>query len=415
MNTLRLRILAVFSYSYFISYVFRGVNLGFAPFLARELGLTASDLGALTSAYFLGFAIAQIPAGVLLDRYGPRRVTASVISFAVVGALIFASSHNVLGMMLGRLMIGAGVSVCLVGAFKATAQHFEIAQLPLVNGIVTSTGGIGGVVVGAPLSLLMTLTDWRTICFSLAGLTALAAAMVLIGAPSDNTGGTRASVAEQFLGSLNVLRSKTFWKLTSFPGLAQAAFYAMQSLWVGAFLRDVVPAGAGSATRVGTLVSVLGTSFIVGNIGFGIIARLLNRHGIRTQHFAGSLLLLFIAVQAVIAARVEVPETLLWAMYGALGSTGFITYAVLPEYYPVNLIGRVNTAYTLVIFIGVFVVQVAVGNVLGYWPEMQGHHPAVAHQIVWASLTILQIFAALWYFAPAGSSVKRSASSRFLQ
>src|ERR1700722_12467335 len=140
MNSTKLRVFVMFALGYFISYLYRGVNIGFAPMLIRDLGLPASDLGSLTSLYFLGFAGAQIPAGVLLDHFGPRRVTACVMLIAAVGILIFGTGHTLPTMMVGRALIGVGVSVCLGGAFKATAQHFPAAQLTLVNGLVMAVG-----------------------------------------------------------------------------------------------------------------------------------------------------------------------------------------------------------------------------------------------------------------------------------
>ena len=89
----RWRVLAVFSLGFLVSYIFRGVNLGFAPFLTRELGLSAADLGLLTSFYFLGFACAQLPAGILLDRYGPRRTEAALLLLAVAGSLAVSYTH----------------------------------------------------------------------------------------------------------------------------------------------------------------------------------------------------------------------------------------------------------------------------------------------------------------------------------
>jgi MFS family permease len=401
MTVIRLRVFAVFALGYFISYLFRGVNLGFAPFLSHEMSLTATDLGTLTSVYFLGFAAAQIPAGVLLDHYGPRRVTAAVLLFAAVGSLIFAESHSLAGMMLGRLLIGIGASVCLGGAFKATAEHFEVGQLTLVNGLVMAVGGLGGVVVGAPLSHLLTLVEWRTVGLGLAALSASVAAIIWIGAPSTGAVSNRATVAEQFKGTLHILRSHAFWKVATFSALTQTVFYAMQSLWVGAFLRDVVPSNSmDTAGRAGTLISVLGCAFIVGNVGFGALARVAERRGVRVQTFSGVTMLLFVAVQALLAARVPLPEPLLWAAYGALGGTGILTYAVLAEYFPARLIGRVNTTFTLVIFVGIFVAQIAIGSVLGRWAPTQGHYPVIAHQAVWAGLIVFQVLGALWYFAP---------------
>jgi MFS family permease len=412
-TAIRLRVFAVFALGYFISYLFRGVNLGFAPFLSHEMGLSATDLGTLTSVYFLGFAGAQIPAGVLLDHYGARRVTACVLLFAAAGSLLFASSHSMTGMMTGRLLIGIGASVCLAGAFKATAQHFPVAQLTLINGLVMAVGGLGGVVVGAPLSMLLTLVQWRAVGAGLAVLTAFVAAGIWFGGSDAGPNATRASVAEQFKGTLHILRSHAFWKLATFSSLTQAVFYAMQSLWVGAFLRDVAPLSAGNDTsRVGTMISVLGGAFIVGNVCFGALARAFERRGVRVQTFSGVTMLLFVIVQALLAARAPLPEPLLWAAYGALGGTGILTYSVLAGHFPARLIGRVNTTFTLVIFVGIFVLQVAIGAALGHWPSAQGHFPAAAHQTVWFGLIVLQALGAVWYFKPGRASAGAYAVER---
>ncbi|MBN3761595.1 MFS transporter [Burkholderia sp. Ac-20365] len=401
MSILRLRVLAVFALGYFISFLFRGVNLGFAPFLSREIGLTATDLGTLTSIYFLGFAGAQIPAGVLLDRYGARRVTAGVLLFAAAGSLLFALSTGMTGLMIGRLLIGIGASICLGGAFKATAHHFPVSQLTLVNGIVMAIGGLGGVVVGEPLSLLLTLAHWRTVSMGLSALTACVALIIWFGAPATEATASKASLFEQFKGTFHVLRSHAFWKLATFSALTQAAFYAMQSLWVGVFLRDMTSSAmTNGASRIGTLISVLGGTFIVGNVCFGALARALERRGLSVQRFSGVTMAAFVVVETLLATRVALPDVMLWAAYGALGGTGILTYAVLAEHFPARLIGRVNTAFTLVIFVGIFVTQITIGAALNHWSVTNGHYPVAAHQYVWFGLIAVQVFAALWYFAP---------------
>lgn len=143
MTSIKVRVFALFSLGYFVSFLFRGVNLGFSPFLVHDLGLSTTDLGTLTSLYFLGFAAAQIPGGVLLDHFGARRVIALVMLIAAIGIYLFGNAHSLAAMMAGRLLIGVGVSVCLGGAFKATAQHFPLNQLTLINGLVMAVGGMG--------------------------------------------------------------------------------------------------------------------------------------------------------------------------------------------------------------------------------------------------------------------------------
>ena len=84
------RVFLPFAAGYYLSYLMRTVNAVISPDLTRELGLGAADLGLLTSTYFFAFALAQIPVGIALDRYGPRRVEALLLLLTGLGAALFA-------------------------------------------------------------------------------------------------------------------------------------------------------------------------------------------------------------------------------------------------------------------------------------------------------------------------------------
>jgi MFS family permease len=117
-------VLLPFAAGYYLSYLFRTINALIAGDLATELGLTAVDLGFLTSVYFLVFAAAQLPCGVLLDRHGPRTIQSLLLLLASAGALVFALADNLLGLVLGRALIGLGVALALMAGFKAIVLWF---------------------------------------------------------------------------------------------------------------------------------------------------------------------------------------------------------------------------------------------------------------------------------------------------
>jgi MFS family permease len=393
-----LRVFLLFSAGYFVSYVFRGVNLGFAPLITHELGLTAADLGLLTSLYFLGFAGAQLPAGVLLDHYGARRVAAGMLLFAAAGIGVFGVAHGVGTMMIGRLLIGVGVSVCLGGAFKALAQHFPAARLPLINGLVMAVGGLGGVVVGSPLTWLLTFASWRAVCFGLVILTIIVAAMLWAFAPETKETHHQASLVSQFKGTWHILRSAAFWKIASFSVVTQGVFYAMQSLWVGAWLRDV---SGFQSHEAAAFVSVLGFAMMAGCVGFGAAARSMERRGLSLYAFCGIGMVLFVITQLLIMLRAPLPAGLLWAAYGIFGGVGILSYAVLARHFPPHLIGRANTTLTLIIFLLIFGFQIGVGAVLSRWTPVDGHYPPAAHLTAWGILIALQLASAIWYVLPS--------------
>lgn len=112
-----LRVFLPFGAGYFLSYLYRSVNAVIALDLAASIGLDAATLGLLTSAYFLTFAAFQLPLGVLLDRYGARRVEAVLLLFAGLGAFLFWLGETPAALIAGRALIGLGVSACLMAAF----------------------------------------------------------------------------------------------------------------------------------------------------------------------------------------------------------------------------------------------------------------------------------------------------------
>ena len=394
------RVFLFFSLGYFVSYAYRGLNIGFAPYLIDEIGLSAADLGLLTSLYFLGFSIAQIPAGMLLDTWGPRRVNALLLGVAAAGTAVFGLSDSLAGLMAGRLLIGVGVAVCLGATFQAVARNFPLARLPLVNGLVMGIGGMGGVMVGTPLAAALEVASWRAISVAMA-LPALVVAALLWWGTRDAADGSRRrppGMAAAWRGTLALLCNPDFWQLVSLPVMTASVFFALQSLWVHPFLVDVKGLAPAPAAA---LVSVLGFAMVGGNVLLGAVARSVERLGLSLYAFAGVGMLGFMGVQIVILSGLPVPDTLAWACYGVFGSAPILLYALLPERFAPELLGRVNTTANLIMFTMIFVCQMGTGAILDLWPREAGHYPPQAHMTAWGVLLVLQAGAALWYFWPA--------------
>lgn len=408
-----LAVFLVFALGYFISYLFRGVNIGFGPPLQDELGLSARDLGLLTGVYFLAFSAVQIPAGILIDTYGPRRVNAILMLLAAAGTVVFGLSHSVAGLVAGRAMVGIGVAVCLGAAFKAIVQVFPMSRLPLLNGLIMAIGGMGGVVVGTPMSALLAHLDWRTVSMLIAVPTVLVAAAVWFGGRAgERLPERRPTLAEQWQGTVSIARDPGFWRLSLFAVLTGGAFYAVQSLWVAPYLREVrgLPADEAAA-----LVSVLGISMVGGNVLLGAFARKVERLGLGLRGFAGLGMSLFLVVQLLIVLPwpLPVPDAWLWVAYGVFGSATILSYAVMAERYPVEILGRVSTTMTLSMFLMIFLCQAGVGAIIDLWPALpDGNAPPEAHRWAWAALLGLQLIGAAAYFWPSRSRAPAGAASR---
>ena len=389
----KIRVLALFTCGYFVSYLFRGINIAFAPTIMHETGLDAGTFGLVTSMYFLGFAFAQVPAGVLLDLYGPGRVEAGLLLVAAVGTLVFGAAHALPSLMLGRLMIGIGVSACLAGAFKAITMYFPSEQLPMLYGIVLAGGGFGGVVSGTPAVWLLTITDRWTVCVGLALLTATTAAAVLVGTPETKPD-RRASFADQLRGTRRVLSFPFFWRVAPFSVVTQGTFYATQSLWAGAYMEDVLKLNPAQAARA---ITVIGVAMMTGSVLVGSAARWLGARGIGVVAFSGVCMAIFTMDQIALVAGLPVPNWLIWSIFGLFGPAGVLTYAILGEVFPQEMAGRVTTTLTLLLFVVIFLFQWGIGLIVSSWPVHDGHYPAAAHRVAWSILIALQLTAATRY------------------
>ena len=160
-GSLAVRMFVVFASAYLLSYAFRAINAVIAQPLVDELGLSAGQLGFLASAYFLSFAVMQLPVGVMLDRYGPRRVEAVLIGFAALGAVLFALAESYAVLWLGRALIGVGVSACLMAAVKAYSLYFRPHMQATLSSWMLVAGSLGALTVTTPVEAALPHLGWR--------------------------------------------------------------------------------------------------------------------------------------------------------------------------------------------------------------------------------------------------------------
>src|SRR5690606_4096250 len=261
-------IFCLFALAYFLSYVYRGANLPLAADLARDIGLNGEGLGLLSAAYFLGFAAAQVPVGVLLDRFGPRRTVGAFLCAAASGGILFAGADNFGQALLARGLIGAGVASCLMGAFKAINDAFPSRAISAANGGVLAIGTSGAIVTGAPVRRLNELIGWRPVYLLLGIASAINAILVLALMRDARRHGSEAPPRhESSLSDLGRLLADRNLRRIVLPSVvSQSVFLAVSGLWAGPFLTTVAHANAQEVARI---VSAMGIGLVVGNLSVG--------------------------------------------------------------------------------------------------------------------------------------------------
>jgi len=391
-----LRVFIPFALGYFLSYLFRVVNNVIAPDLVADLGLDAADLGLLTSTYFLTFAAFQLPLGILLDRFGPRRTEAALLVFAGLGAFLFAIAESTIGLIVGRAFIGFGVSACLMAAFKAFGMWFAPGRLPFINGCQMAAGGIGALTATVPVEMALGVTDWRGVFLVLAALTVAAAAAIVLVVPERPAETTGTRLSEQLQGIGRVFSSPAFWRIVPLTVTTQAAFIAIQSLWSGPWLRDVAGLGRDA---VATHLLLIAVAMVVGFLTLGGLAERLGRRGIKTITVTVCGSSVFMVLQGLIIAGWTGAPALLWVLFGFFGTAGILPYAILPQFFPRHLSGRVITAANLLVFVLAFVGQWGIGAIIDLWPETATGYDPKGYQVAFAVILSFQVAALAWWAA----------------
>lgn len=386
-----LRILATvllpFALAHFISYLYRSVNTVVYPDLVRDLGLTANTLGLLTGAYFIAFAAAQLPIGVALDRFGPRKVQLFMLLIATAGGVVFATAQTLTGLMLGRGLIGLGVAASLMSAIKAASLWLPPSRLPLVTSILLAFGGLGAVVSTAPMQLALTHISWRE-AFGVLSLATLAVVGLIFASVPEHPQKNEVKVNEALRSVGQLFRTGSFWRLVLYTLFSNAAYMAVQGLWIGPWLRDV-----GHLSRSGVAdVLLLGTlGMVAGSLFFGWFTDRMRRHGVRPITVCGSGMLVFLLFQIMMVHGHLAAPWIVALGFSFFGTASAMNYAIVAQSMPPHLTGRVSTSFNLLIFLVAFAMQWGVGALINTWPSVEGQYPEVAYSAALACCLGLQI------------------------
>jgi predicted MFS family arabinose efflux permease len=398
-----------FAAAYFISAALRTVTATMAPILTQEFALQARDLGLLSGGYFLGFAVLQIPLGAWLDRFGPKRVILTMLTFAVLGCAVFANANSFHSLLLARFLCGLGVSVCLMAPLTAYRRWFNPETQLRANSWMLMTGSLGMLCATLPVQAALPVLGWRGIFWVIGGLVVLCMLLIAICVPIWRE-------ANQDKASQHIPAGKQenadIWRNPAFALMVPVGFFiyggmiAIQTLWVGPWMTRV--AGYTPEQAAGGLFAInfamLLNYWCWGWVNPKLAARGWDAVRLMRLGLPFSLIVLPIAVLTAtdvpIAASITIPIWLIWIFYFVSSSFVSLAQPAVGMAFPGHMAGRALTAYNLVIFMGVFMVQwvIGLGIDLFLWLGLESTRAyQAALGVFW--LCCLASFAHFWQYS----------------
>jgi predicted MFS family arabinose efflux permease len=392
-------IVATLATAYVASHFARASNVTIGLDLMRELGIGPEALGALTGAFFFGFAAMQIPCGFFFDHYGPRRTVTGMLILATIGCLIFTLAPTWPILLTGRALMGAGFGAMLIGSMVVITRWFPPDRFSTLAGMVLSIGLLGNLIATTPLAWATEAVGWRAV-FGVAvvfiALAAIAVWLVVRDAPPGHPflERTPEPPRQMLQGLMEVLRNRRLWPILVLNFCSYACTFTIQGLWGGPYLREVhglSPIAAGNVL----LTAVI--AYQIGMLVFGPLDRLLDTR--KKIAMGGNL-----AIAALIATLAIAAQPPLWLPVAAIISIGFLSATstmVLTHgrgIFPDRLIGRGMATMNTAVMLGVACMQTLSGVILGaYEPLADGARTESAYRALFGVLTVVLLMAIAVY------------------
>jgi predicted MFS family arabinose efflux permease len=385
--------------AYVASHFFRASNVTIGLDLMRDLAIGPEALGALTGAFFFGFAAMQIPCGFLFDHFGPRRTVAGMLILATTGGIIFTLAPNWPILLVGRVLMGAGFGAMLIGSMVVISRWFPPDRFSTLTAMVMSIGLLGNLAATTPLAWASQTIGWRAVFGAAVVFTALAAIavwLVVRDAPPGHPFLARSPEPprQMLQGLMEVLRNPRLRPILALNFCNYACTFTVQGLWGGPFLREVhglTPIEAGNVL----LVAVI--AYQVGILAFGPLDRRLDTR--KWIAIGGSLVII-----AILATLALVSHPPIWVPIGAILGIGFFSASstmvmthgrgVISE----RLIGRGIATINTAVMLGVACMQTLSGIIVGaFQPLADGARTETAYRALFAVLTVVLIVAVTIY------------------
>ena len=385
-------IFSVFACGYFISALLRAITATLSPLLTSEFSLSAGDLGLLAGGYFLGFASMQIPLGHLLDKHGPKKIVSSFLLIAIIGTIAFALAQNFAGLLLSRILIGVGVSACLMGPLTAYRIWFADEYQQRANAWMLMVLSMGFVFSTLPVQILLPVIGWRWVFGLIAILIFLVILMTIFFIPKWKNNETNEELNNN--SSLSIVWKNQFFLSTIPLGLFNyGGMVAIQTLWAGPWM---VRVSGYNPMESATGLFWINITMLIAFFIFGYILPKVTKLGFETMKimkiglpisYLSLLMIIFLGNNA---------GALFFTIYLLTSIVLTLTQPAVALSFPTKIAGTSLTSFNLLIFVGTFIMQWSIGIAIDI-SKYLGFSETKSFQIAFSLYLIICVISYLYF------------------
>ena len=385
-------IFCVFAFAFFISTLLRAITATLTPVLTNEFDLSAGNLGLLAGGYFIGFSLMQIPAGLLLDKYGPKKVIPYLLLIALVGTISFAFAKNFTGLFISRIFIGVGVSACLMGPLTGYRVWFEEKYQQRANSWMLMVLSIGFLASTLPVQILLPLIGWRSIFFLIGALILISIILLSVFIPSWEI---KSPVESKNIseGLLDVWKDKFFISLIPLAFFSYGGVQAIQTLWAGPWMLNVAGySPLESATGLFWINITMLFAFLI----WGYLLPKFSEYGLDSIKIIKYGLPLNYLILFLIILLGQKAGAAMFTLYILSSIVLTLTHPAIALSFPQHLAGKSLTSFNVFIHSGTFFVQWGIGLIIDYCKNI-GFDTVLSYKISFFVFLVICILSYLFF------------------
>ncbi len=381
-----------FACGYFISALLRAITATLSPLLTAEFNLTAGNLGLLAGGYFLGFASMQIPLGYLLDKHGPKKIVSAFLLIAIIGTIAFALAQSFSGLLISRILIGVGVSACLMGPLTGYRIWFADEYQQRANAWMLMVLSMGFVFSTLPVQLLLPTIGWRWIFGLITLLIFIVIVLVLLFIPKWKT--KEIEIHQKTDGSLSDIWKNKFFRSTIPLGLFNyGGLVAIQTLWAGPWMVKVT---GYTPLQSATGLFWINITMLIAFFIFGYILPKITKLGIESMKLMKlGLPISYLSLLSIIIAG-ENAGAIYFTIYILTSIVLTLTQPAVALSFPTSLAGKSLTSFNLLIFVGTFLMQWGIGLVIDLC-QFLGKEEITSYKISFTIYLVICFFSYLYF------------------
>ena len=396
---------AVLALIYMLVYFYRVSLAVIAGDVSHDLQLSPEELGTLSGILFYVYALAQLPLGPLIDRFGGRLVISGCGLLTTAGGLLFSQAQSLNAAMAARMLIGVGTASVLMATFAIFSRWYSRQEFGRASSLMIAFGNLGNLCGTAPLALGVAAVGWRHSFLFIAGLQGLATLLVFSlvrdrpPLPAATQEGEKVRPVGIFAAWRMIFSSGSFWLLGLLCFFWYGNYLAIQGLWGGPYLRELMGL---SREQTGEMLMSVSIGFVIGSYGSDACVR---------RFFAGSQKRMLIVGSSLLAGFMTAflgwgellpPWLLAFTLFllGLTVSSGVLIYPIIRASFPVSIVGTALTSLNFFVLLGAAVTQQVMGMIIGaQTPAGTTPPPAAYHSAFLLPIVGLVLAIALYTFA----------------